>query len=152
MLVQLCEYTKKEKNHWIVYIWKKKNLKKTRTWTTVWCRSRKAPHSGKEPCTEGWRAHSRACKGPWLIHSFTQKASGVFTETTGISLVKDLPSNAGDVGSVPGWETKIPHAEGKLSHCLPQPESLCTATKTRCSQKKKKITEMKQTQWLTAHT
>ena len=28
----------------------------------------------------------------------------------GGSLVETLPSNAGDVGSTPGWGTKIPHA------------------------------------------
>ena len=27
-------------------------------------------------------------------------------------MVKNWPSNAGDVGSSPGGETKIPHAEG----------------------------------------
>ena len=26
-------------------------------------------------------------------------------------VVKNLPSNAGDAGSIPGQETKIPHAE-----------------------------------------
>ena len=30
-------------------------------------------------------------------------------------VVKNPPSNAGDVGSIPGWGTKIPHAEGQLS-------------------------------------
>ena len=29
--------------------------------------------------------------------------------------VKNLPSNEGDVGSSPGWGTKIPHAAGQLS-------------------------------------
>ena len=29
--------------------------------------------------------------------------------------VKNPPPNAGDVGSIPGWGTKIPHAEGQLS-------------------------------------
>ena len=29
--------------------------------------------------------------------------------------VKNLPSNAGDVGSIPGRGTKIPHAAGQLS-------------------------------------
>ena len=27
-------------------------------------------------------------------------------------VVKNPPSNAGDVGSIPGWGTKIPHAGG----------------------------------------
>ena len=30
-------------------------------------------------------------------------------------VVKNLPSNAGDMGSVPGGGTKIPHAVGQLS-------------------------------------
>ena len=32
-------------------------------------------------------------------------------------VVKNLPSNAGDAGSIPGWGTKIPHAEGQLTPC-----------------------------------
>ena len=38
----------------------------------------------------------------------------------GGSVVKNPPSNAGETGLIPGWGTKIPHAEGQLS--------LCTAT------------------------
>ena len=30
-------------------------------------------------------------------------------------MVKNLPSNAGDTGSIPGWGTEIPHAAGQLS-------------------------------------
>ena len=32
-------------------------------------------------------------------------------------VVKNLPSNAGDTGSIPGWGTKIPHTAGQLSPC-----------------------------------
>ena len=32
-------------------------------------------------------------------------------------VVKNLPPNAGDAGSIPGWGTKIPHAKGQLSLC-----------------------------------
>ena len=32
-------------------------------------------------------------------------------------VVKNPPSNAGDVGSIPGQGTKIPHATGQLSLC-----------------------------------
>ena len=32
-------------------------------------------------------------------------------------MVKNPLSNAGDVGSVSGWGTKIPHAVGQLSPC-----------------------------------
>ena len=43
-------------------------------------------------------------------------------------VVKNLSSNAGDVGLIPGWGTKIPHALGQLI--------LCMAMKTQGSQKK----------------
>ena len=46
-------------------------------------------------------------------------------------VIENLPSNAGDVGSILGWETKIPHAL-----CMPQLErSPLAATETWCSQK-----------------
>ena len=32
-------------------------------------------------------------------------------------VVKNLPTNAGDMGSIPGWGTKISHAMGQLSPC-----------------------------------
>ena len=30
-------------------------------------------------------------------------------------VVKNLPSSAGNMGSIPGWGTRIPHAMGQLS-------------------------------------
>ena len=41
-------------------------------------------------------------------------------------VVKNLPSNAGNEGSIPGWETKIPHAVELLS-------LLNTTREPRCS-------------------
>ena len=38
-------------------------------------------------------------------------------EFPGGPVVKNPPSNAGDVGSIPGGGTKIPHATGQLSLC-----------------------------------
>ena len=35
----------------------------------------------------------------------------------GGSVVKNLPCNAGDAGSIPGQGTKIPHAMEQLSIC-----------------------------------
>ena len=32
-------------------------------------------------------------------------------------VVRNPPCNAGDMGSVPDWGTKIPHATGQLSLC-----------------------------------
>ena len=63
-------------------------------------------------------------------------------------MVNNLPSNAGDSGSIPGWGTKIPHTTGKLSRRaattrahVPQLESPHTAreithaaTKACCNQ------------------
>ena len=36
-------------------------------------------------------------------------------------MVENLPSSAGDVGSIPGWGTKIPHAT-KPTHSNKDPE------------------------------
>ena len=61
-------------------------------------------------------------------------------------VVKNLPSNAGDAGLIPGWGSKIPRAAGQLSphattreNAMNAMQSLSTATKTRHSQKKAKI-------------
>ena len=40
-------------------------------------------------------------------------------------LVKDLPSSAGDMGSIPGRGTKIPHAAGQLSPRATSTELAC---------------------------
>ena len=62
-------------------------------------------------------------------------------------MVKNLPSNAGDVSSIPGWGTRIPHAAGQLSpratttelvhsgaHILQLEKSTCPNEKTRMPQ------------------
>ena len=71
-------------------------------------------------------------------------------------MVKNLPSNAGNAGSIPGRGTKIPHLVRQLSPCAAITESMCpkahalrqekpsaatreslhATTKTRQSQKK----------------
>ena len=43
----------------------------------------------------------------------------------GGTVVKNLPSNAGDAGSIPGQGTKIPHALGQLSLCATTAEPGC---------------------------
>ena len=40
-------------------------------------------------------------------------------------VVKNLPSNAGDMGSMPGWGTKIPHAMERLSLYAITREPVC---------------------------
>ena len=69
-------------------------------------------------------------------------------------VIKNPPCNAGDVGSIPGLGTKMPHAMGQLSPCAVTTELTttldrpcnatrdlhdamkipCAATKTQCSQ------------------
>ena len=39
-------------------------------------------------------------------------------------VVKNLPCNAGDTGSVPGQGTKIPYATGQLSLCVAASEPM----------------------------
>ena len=48
-----------------------------------------------------------------------------FRDFPGGLVVKNLPSNAGDAGSIPGWGARIPHASEQLSPpatttCVPQ--------------------------------
>ena len=54
-------------------------------------------------------------------------------------MVKNLPLNVGDMGLIPGWGTKIPHATGQLNLCAAITEPTQATTKTQCSQMKKKI-------------
>ena len=64
-------------------------------------------------------------------------------------VVKNLPSSPGDLGSIPGQWTKIPHTLEQLSSratatepascnwrgvCTPQCKSSCATTRTRCTQ------------------
>ena len=42
------------------------------------------------------------------------------------SVVKNLPSNAGDKGLIPGRGTKIPHALGQLTLCAETNDPMCS--------------------------
>ena len=49
-------------------------------------------------------------------HSYAQMGDfNIFWDFPGGPVVKNPPSNAGDVGLIPGQGTKIPHATGQLS-------------------------------------
>ena len=54
-------------------------------------------------------------------------------------MVKNLPCNAGEVGSIPGWGTKIPQAVGQLSpgatskDPMGHKKILCATSKTQRS-------------------
>ena len=65
----------------------------------------------------------------------TERLRGSSWDFPGGPVVKNLPSNAGDTGSVPDWGPKIPHATGKLSPLMATKESLWTTTKTQCNKK-----------------
>ena len=45
-------------------------------------------------------------------------------------MVKNLPCNVGDMGSIPGGGTKIPHAVGQQNPCI------ATRELAHCSEKK----------------
>ena len=46
---------------------------------------------------------------------YSQVKQSLFRNFPGGPLVKNLRCNAEDMGSVPGWGTKIPYASGHLS-------------------------------------
>ena len=57
-------------------------------------------------------------------------------DSPGGPVVQNLPCNAGDASSNPGWGTKIPHAATTEPMCskahAPQPESLGATTREVC--------------------
>ena len=48
-------------------------------------------------------------------------------------MVKDLPANSGDVGSIPGQGTEIPHAAGQLSTRAATREPACGRLQRPCT-------------------
>ena len=71
-------------------------------------------------------------------HECTKKLWGDFP---GGPVVKNPPSNVGNVGSIPGQETKIPHVVGQLSPHTTTTELVCSGARplqlekpTRCNE------------------
>ena len=65
----------------------------------------------------------------------------VQVDFSGGPVARTPPSRAGDVGSIFGWVTKIPHAKGQLSPCTTTKKKSPSATaKSQQSQEKKKST------------
>ena len=64
----------------------------------------------------------------------------VQVDFSGGPVARTPPSRAGDVGSIFGWVTKIPHAKGQLSPCTttkkkaPAPQQRVSRVKKRKSQ------------------
>ena len=65
--------------------------------------------------------------GPQVVCYFTFLK--LCRDFPGGPVVKNLPSNAGDAGSIPGRGNKIPHAAGQLSLCATARMSPCAATR-----------------------
>ena len=57
----------------------------------------------------------------------------LYWDLPGGPVVKNLPCNAGDVGSIPGWGTKIPPAAKQLSPCALQLVSLRALEPGHCN-------------------
>ena len=60
--------------------------------------------------------------------------NGQKREFPGSPVVKNLPSNAGDVGLIPGEGTKVPHAMGQLSPCTTPTELVCPSERAHVPQ------------------
>ena len=50
--------------------------------------------------------------------TFLQRQKWPVREFSGGPVVKNQPSDAEDIGSIPGWGIKIPHATGQQSLCI----------------------------------
>ena len=54
-------------------------------------------------------------------------------------MVKNLPANAGDTGSIPDPGTKIPHVAGQLSLCATTPEARELMSSKACTLQQEKL-------------
>ena len=45
-----------------------------------------------------------------IVNKETKHKKESYKDFPGSPMVKNPPSHAGDMGSIPSWETKIPHA------------------------------------------
>ena len=58
----------------------------------------------------------------YIVAEKKLKKKKVKEDFPGGPVIKHLPCNAGDVGLIPGWGTRIPHAVEQLSPCAPTTE------------------------------
>ena len=70
---------------------------------------------------------SKEVGGMWKI-----TLKGKVTDFPGGPVVKNLPSNAGDTGSIPGQGTRISHAMGKQRLCATATEPTCPTWEATC--------------------
>ena len=116
-----------------------------------WVRSNYLPQFLPESFLLESLQHKSSSSPPYAPHF--QPQSGVICPSTSLlhrtlggmfpggPAVKNLPSNTGDTGSIPGQGTKIPHTVGQGSHVLqllkPTHSSPCSSTRKasmHCSQ------------------
>ena len=65
-----------------------------------------------------WRVTSRGFYNKTFAEGLNDKKESCETERRdfpGGAMVRNLPANAGDMGSIPGQGTKTPHASGQLN-------------------------------------
>ena len=67
------------------------------------------------PCSWKYIPRFLGTKRHHIYNSFSSGSERNYRDFPGCPVVKNLPSNAGDMGLIPGWGTKIPHAAGQLS-------------------------------------
>ena len=69
---------------------------------------------------------------PCNLYKITQQLyfnKSILEDFPGGPVVKNLPHNAGDAGSIPDWGTKIPHASEQLQPLTLQLENLSATAK-----------------------
>ena len=87
-----------------------------------------------------WASGCRSYRGYLRVKNWWEKAKNTSRDFPDGPVVKNLPSNAGDMSLIPGQGTEPPHGSGQLSPMIgnywtlaPQQESLRAATNTQGS-------------------
>ena len=84
------------------------------SWETSADANMKQKNHPVKPCSNFWPTGLWANK-TLLLENKTKKNEWKDRDYPGGPLAKNLPWNAGRMGSIAGWGTKIPHASGQLS-------------------------------------
>ena len=70
----------------------------------------------------------------WLYRTLRVMQKCELQDFHGGSVVKNPPTSAGDVGSIPGLGTKIPHGAGQLNLCATTMEA-CALEPASCNKR-----------------
>ena len=84
--------------------------------------NREAWHASVHGAAKSWTllSDSTELNWTWISRHPCQSFNKVSRDFPGGPMAKSPPANAGDMGSIPGWETKIPHAMGQLRQLIEQ--------------------------------